>query len=196
MSSKVKRVGESRWNQQWVRSTSPHTKDPSNDWRGCDFGCERWNECLCLEVGQPRIRGRAEVNEERECGGYLKDPPKDGSRWEKGPKTGWTGFHQGVLGSLIYSAGDSTGLKIGWAGPKSGWTSFWKISAHNFSDSFWLSNRSEQRWQRNSLETGWTGFRSGWTGFWSWRASLKILKWTKVELLWGVRVVFLRAFMI
>jgi hypothetical protein len=39
-----------------------------------------------LEVGQPRNRGRAEVNEERECGGYLKDPPKAGSRWEKWTK--------------------------------------------------------------------------------------------------------------
>jgi hypothetical protein len=26
------------------------------------------------------------VNEERECGGYLKDPPKAGSRWEKWTK--------------------------------------------------------------------------------------------------------------
>jgi hypothetical protein len=31
--------------------------------------------------------GEAEVNErERECGGYIKDPPKAGSRWEKRSK--------------------------------------------------------------------------------------------------------------
>jgi hypothetical protein len=53
----MKRNGESRWNQQRVRSTSPHTKGPSNNWRKCDFGCERWIECSCLKVGQPRIRG-------------------------------------------------------------------------------------------------------------------------------------------
>jgi hypothetical protein len=29
---------------------------------------------------------RAAVNEERECAGYLKDPPKAGSRWEKWTK--------------------------------------------------------------------------------------------------------------
>jgi hypothetical protein len=36
-------------------------------------------------VSQEIVEG-AEVNEERECGGYLKDPPKAGSRWEKWPK--------------------------------------------------------------------------------------------------------------
>jgi hypothetical protein len=113
--------------------------------------------------------GRSEWRER--VWGYLKDPPKAGSRWEKRTKTGWIGFHQGVLGSLIYSAGDSTGLKIGWAGPKSGWTGFQKISAHDFSDSFWLSDWQDRGGRGSSPETGWTGFRSGWTGFWNWRAS-------------------------
>jgi hypothetical protein len=36
-------------------------------------------------VSQEIMEG-AEVNEERECGGYLKDPPKAGSRWEKWTK--------------------------------------------------------------------------------------------------------------
>ena len=77
----MKRKGESRWNQQRVRPTSPHTKDPSINWRRCDFGCERWIECSCLRVGQPRNRASAEVNEERECEGYIKEPPKAGGHW-------------------------------------------------------------------------------------------------------------------
>jgi hypothetical protein len=40
-------------------------------------------ECPCLEFGQLRNRGESRSDEERECGGYLKDPPKAGSRWEK-----------------------------------------------------------------------------------------------------------------
>jgi hypothetical protein len=77
MSSRMKRIGESRWNQQCVRSTSPHTKDPSNDWRGCDFGCERWIECPCLEVGQPRNHGRGRSEwRERESRGVFKGSPK------------------------------------------------------------------------------------------------------------------------
>jgi hypothetical protein len=36
-----------------------------------------------LGFGQLRNRGESRSNEERECGGYLKDPPKAGSRWEK-----------------------------------------------------------------------------------------------------------------
>jgi hypothetical protein len=74
--------GESRWNQQRVRPTSPHTKGPSINWRRCDFGCERWIECSCLRVGQPRIRGEGRSEwRERECEGYIKEPPKVGGRW-------------------------------------------------------------------------------------------------------------------
>jgi hypothetical protein len=37
-----------------------------------------------LEFGQLRNRGESRSNEERESvGGYLKDPPKAGNRWEK-----------------------------------------------------------------------------------------------------------------
>jgi hypothetical protein len=80
----MKRKGESRWNQQRVRSTSPHTKSPSNNWRRCDFRSKRWIECSCLRVGQPRISGEGRSEwRERENEGYIKDPPKVGGRWEK-----------------------------------------------------------------------------------------------------------------
>jgi hypothetical protein len=40
-----------------------------------------------LGFGQLRNRGESRSNEERECGGgYLKDPLKAGSRWEKRAK--------------------------------------------------------------------------------------------------------------
>jgi hypothetical protein len=72
----MKRMGESRWNQHCVRSTSPHTKDPSNDWRGCDFGCERWIECPCLEVGQPRNHGGSRSEWRERVWGVFKGSPK------------------------------------------------------------------------------------------------------------------------
>jgi hypothetical protein len=78
----MKRKGESRWNQQRVRPTSPRTKGPSINWRRCNFGCERWIECYCLRVGQPRIHGEGRSEwRERECKGYIKEPPKAGGRW-------------------------------------------------------------------------------------------------------------------
>jgi hypothetical protein len=40
------------------------------------LGCERWTECSCSSVGQPRICGWAGVNEERECKGVYKGTPK------------------------------------------------------------------------------------------------------------------------
>jgi hypothetical protein len=72
----MKRMGESRWNQQCVRSTSPHTKDPSTDWKRCNFGCERWIECPCLEVGQPRNRGRDRSEWRERVWGVFKGSPK------------------------------------------------------------------------------------------------------------------------
>jgi hypothetical protein len=45
-------------------------------------------------VSQEIMEG-AEVNEERECGGYLKDPPKVGSRWEKWTKNRLNRFPPG-----------------------------------------------------------------------------------------------------
>jgi hypothetical protein len=38
---------------------------------------------LVLELVSQEFVERAEVNEDRECEGYIKDPPKAGSRWEK-----------------------------------------------------------------------------------------------------------------
>jgi hypothetical protein len=201
MSSRTKRMGESRWNWQGVRSTSPYTKDPSSDWRRCDFGCEMWIECPCLEFGQLRNHGESRSNEERErdcvCGvGYLKDPQKLAAVGRKEPKTGWTGFHQEDLGSLIYSARDSTGFKIGWARTKSGWTDFQKISAYDFSD----NSDCQTGQSRGGRETVQKPVEpvSGPVEpvFEAEEQVLKILKWTKVELLWGVRVIFQKAFMI
>jgi hypothetical protein len=47
------------------------------------FGCERWSECSCLSVGQPRIHGWAGVKwrERERVKGYIKEPPKAGGRW-------------------------------------------------------------------------------------------------------------------
>jgi hypothetical protein len=72
----MKRMGESRWNQHRVRSNSPHTKGPSNDWRRCDFRCERWIECSCLKVGQPRIRGEGRSEWRERVWGVYKGSPK------------------------------------------------------------------------------------------------------------------------
>jgi hypothetical protein len=76
MSLRDEGMGESRWNQQRVRSTSPHTKGPSNDWRRCDFECERWIECSCLKVGQPRIRGEGRSEWRERVRGVYKGSPK------------------------------------------------------------------------------------------------------------------------
>jgi hypothetical protein len=108
-----------------------------------------------------------------------------------GFQTGWTGFYQGDPGSLTYWAGVSTGLKTGWVGknpvepvfPKDMQWLFWQL---------WLSDRPEQGWQRSSPKTGWTSFRTGWTGFQGWNQILSILKRTKVEFLWEVKLVFLK----
>jgi hypothetical protein len=43
---------------------------------------------LVLSLVSQEFEGEAEVNEGRESGGYLEDPQKAGSRWEKLTKTG------------------------------------------------------------------------------------------------------------
>jgi hypothetical protein len=90
---------------------------------------------------------RAKVNEERECEGYIKDPPKADGRWEKWTQTGWTGFHQGVFGSLAESAGDWTDSKTGWAGQNPVGTVFQK-SADDFFWQDWLADWQVRKWQR------------------------------------------------
>jgi hypothetical protein len=133
MSSRTKRMGESRWNWQRVRSTSPHTKDPSSNWRRCDFGCEMCIECPCLEFGQLRNHGESRSYEERECGGYLKDPPKAGSRWEKRAKNRLNQFVNRLnrfppgrtrFTDLLSRRLDRTQNQLSWK--KSGWTGFQK----------------------------------------------------------------------
>jgi hypothetical protein len=78
----MKRKGESRWNQQRVSPTSPHTKSPSINWRRCEFGCERWIECSCLKVGQPRISGVGRSEWREGVWGVYKGAPK--SWWPLG----------------------------------------------------------------------------------------------------------------
>jgi hypothetical protein len=188
MSSRTKRMGESRWNWQRVRSTSPHTKDPSSDWRRCDFGCEMWIECLCLGFGQLRNHGESRSNEERECGGYLKDPPKAGSRWEKRAKNRLNRFTNRLnrfppgrsrFTDLLSRRHDRIQNRLSRA-------KFWLNRFHkNICNDF--LDRSELGWQRNSPETGWTGFRSGWTGFKGWRASFEHFEVNKGGTLVGSR---------
>jgi hypothetical protein len=180
MSSRTKRMGESRWNWQRVRSTSPHTKDPSSDWRRCDFGCEMWIECPCLEFGQLRNHGESRSNEEIECGGYLKDPPKASSRWEKRAKNRLNRFTN-RLNRFPPGRSRFTDLLSRRLDRIQNWLSREKFRLNRFLKNIcirlfwqlWLSDWSEQRWQRNSPETGWTGFRSGWTVFRGWRASFE-----------------------
>jgi hypothetical protein len=176
----MKRIGESRWNHQCVRSTSPHTKGPSNDWRGCNCGCERWIECLCLEVGQLRNRGRGRSEWREIVWGYLKDPPKAGSRWEKWTKNRLNRFLN-RLNRFPPGSSRFTELLSRRLDRTQNWLSraqirlnpFSKNSAHNFSDSFCPSDWQDRGGRMNSAETGWTDFRSGWTGLWNWRASFK-----------------------
>jgi hypothetical protein len=138
---------------------------------------------------------RAEVMK-RESVAVVGIPQKLAAVGRKEPKTGWTGFHQEDLGSLIYSARDSTGSETGWAREKSGWTGFQKISAYNFSDSSDCQT-CQSRGGRETVQklvepvSGPVEPVSE-----AEEQVLKILKWTKVELLWGVRVVFQKAFMI
>jgi hypothetical protein len=121
----VKRKGESRWNQQRVRLTSPHTKGPSINWRRCDFGCERWIECSCLRVGQPKNRGEGRSEWRERVGGVYKKAPK--SWWPLG-NLDWKPVEpvstRVDLGSLADSAGEWTSSEFGWTGPKIGWTDF------------------------------------------------------------------------
>jgi hypothetical protein len=136
----MKRKGESRWNQQRVRPTSPHTKGPSINWRRCDFGCERWIECSCLRVGQPRIRGEDRSEWRERLWGVYKGAPK--SWWPLGIpdrkpvqpvlKLVEPVSTRVVLGSLADSAGEWTGSKSGWTGPKIGWTDFPTVGTRLF----------------------------------------------------------------
>jgi hypothetical protein len=105
--------------------------------------------------------------------GYLKDPPKAGSRWEKRAKNRLNRFPPGRtrFTNLLSWRLDRTQNRL--SRGKSGWTGFQKKICTWLFWQLWLSDWSEQRWQRNSPETDWTDFRSGWTGFRGWRASFE-----------------------
>jgi hypothetical protein len=45
------------------------------------LGVRGGSNALVLELVSQEIVERAEVNEERECEGYIKEPPKAGGRW-------------------------------------------------------------------------------------------------------------------
>jgi hypothetical protein len=149
-------------------------------------------ECPCLEFGKLRNHGESRSNEERECGWYLKDPPKAGSRWEKRAKNRLNWFVNRLnrfppgrtrFTELLSRRLDRTQNRL----------SQEKIQLNRFSKKvctrlfwqLWLSDWSEQWWQRNSPETGWTGFRSGWTGFRGWRASFEHFEVNKGRTLVG-----------
>jgi hypothetical protein len=57
------------------------------------------------------------VNEERECGGYLKDPPKAGSRWEEWTKNRLNRFPPGGsrFTELLSRRLDRTQNRLSWA---------------------------------------------------------------------------------
>jgi hypothetical protein len=76
------------------------------------------------------------VNEERECGGYLKDPPKAGSRWEKLTKNRLNRFPQGSsrFTELLNRRLDRDQNRLSRAQIRL--NRFSKNSAHEFSDSF------------------------------------------------------------
>jgi hypothetical protein len=105
-------------------------------------------------------------------------------------QTGWTGFHQEDLGSLIYWAGDSTGFKTGWAGKNSGWTGFTKISATIFLTALIVRQvrvgvaEKQSRNRLNRFQVRLNRFQRLKSKFWTfWSES-------KVELLWEVKEVF------
>jgi hypothetical protein len=88
-------------------------------------------------VSQEIVEG-ADVNEERECGGYLKDPPKAGSRWEKWPKNQLNRFSKNSAHDFSDSfwladwqdRGDiMNSTETGWTGFRSGLTGFWNWRA-------------------------------------------------------------------
>jgi hypothetical protein len=141
----------------------------------------------------------AEVNKRESVAGYIKDPQKLAAVWRKEAKTGWTGFQTGWTGfhqedpsSLTYSAGDSIGFKTGWARKKFGWTGFPKKICNDFSDSSDYQT-GQSRDGRGTVPKPVEPV-SGPVKPVS-RAEkqlLNILKRTKVELLWEVKMVFLK----
>jgi hypothetical protein len=69
MSSKMKRMGESRWNQQRVRLTHLTTRILQTIEGDAISGVRGELNALVWRLVSQEIVERAEVNEERECGG-------------------------------------------------------------------------------------------------------------------------------
>jgi hypothetical protein len=88
-----------------------------------------------LEFGQLRNRGESRSYEERECGGYLKDPPKADSHWEKRAKNRLNRFPPGRsrFTDLLSRRLDRTQNRLSREKIRLNW--FSKKSAHDFSDS-------------------------------------------------------------
>jgi hypothetical protein len=112
--------------------------------------------------------------------GYLKDPLKAGSRWEKRAENRLNRFTNRLnrfppgrsrFTDLLSRRLDRIQNRL--SREKFRLNRFLKNICIRFFWQLWLSDRSEQGWQRNSPETGWTGFRSGWTGFRGWRSSFE-----------------------
>jgi hypothetical protein len=131
-----------------------------------------------LEVGQPRNRGRAEVNEERESVGVFKGSPKS---WQP------LGEVDQKLVELVLKPVEPVSTRefsIQWATQRETWPDpksvepgsnpvepvFEKLCTRLFWQLL-TGGLAGQSGRRNSTETGWTDFRSGWTGFWNRRAS-------------------------
>jgi hypothetical protein len=144
--------------------------------------------------------GETGVNERESVRGYIKDPPKAGSRWEKMGKNRLNRFSD-RLNRFLPGGSRSTELlsrtldrfQNRLSRDKIRLNRFLKNICCDFFWKLWLSDGSEQRWQMNSTETGWTGFRTGWTGIGGWNQILSILRRTKGETLWEVKFVFLKS---
>ena len=137
---------------------------------------------------------------ERVWGGYIRDPPKAGSRWEKEGKNRLNRFSN-RLNRFLPGGSRSTGLlsrtldrfQNRLSRVKIRLNRFQKNICSDFSDSSDCQTGQSRGGRMNSTKTGWTGFRTGWTGFGGWNQTLRILKRTKGETLWEVKFVFLKS---
>jgi hypothetical protein len=116
---------------------------------------------LVLRLVSQEFMERAEVNEERESEGYIKDPLKAGSCWEKWTQNRLNRFlnrlNQFPLGSSRFTEGLSRRLdrpQIRLSRTKIRLNRFSKTLHTTFSDRIdWQTGRSESD-RRNSAKTG------------------------------------------
>jgi hypothetical protein len=114
--------------------------------------------------------GEAEVNKRESVRGYIKDPPKAGSCWEKRGKNQLNWFSDRLN---QFPPGRSRFTNL-------------------------LSRRLDRIQNRLSRErSGWTGFRTGWTGFQGWKPNFEYFEENKSGVFVGSKIGFFsRAFMI